>query len=618
MSQPLEHRRFVAAQREDADTLVALGAEVIEIGAATEGTWELAAVQAECTLPTECRVSQYWLDCQRRMPTRCIPPHVSPLFRPLPSRDGIVGMRPLVICLAGLRSNARQHARRMIAAAGASYSPDVDQDTTHLVCAHGSVEDEQRRRPKVRAVQQRGRRAAFVVSVHWLTLCLQRWVLLDEALFELPEEADEGDADEGAEEETGGGARREPRPRAAATAAAAQVAQTACEDLGGSPERARGDTSSSPSSSSDEELPLAVLSKQATAADVEKQSAARLQKKNKKRRAALATRPAAAAGAAAGGSRGAAAAGELDSSGDEMLQPGSSAAVSRGAVDGRGKQKDKGGGEGEAGAAAEAEAESEGDAEPLEDLPSYAARLGLEIYEAKENERPSLIATQRGVDLKELLYHNQKFYQQHASSKSRQQFKLMGKSRLKARTCLVLPKPLPVVLNESADAAVVTVGEKTYQCTRKPEAELTCDYCEKTGTMFGDAPQDFDICQKCYDDLTVCVTIRWHKHPLTRHWMEGFQCDACKAGQHAHTPRPWQRQSLSPPGWGALALGLRWPPLGARAGLGPRGPRIATLELLISAAQSADSAAFDHPGRLPRSRAQRPRHHVQVQRGLRL
>jgi hypothetical protein len=258
-----------------------------------------------------------------------------------------------------------------------------------------------------------------------------------------------------------------------------------------------------------------------------------LQKKNKQRRAA-------AAGTVAGGSGGAAAAAELDSSGDELLQPASSAAASRGAVDARGKRKDEGGGEDEreAGAEAEAEAEveSEGEAEPWEDLPSYAARLGLEIYEAKENERPALIATQRGVDLKELLYHNQKFYQQHSSSKSRQQFKLMGKSRLKARTCLVLPKPLPVVLNESAAATVVTVGEKTYQCTRKPEAELTCDYCGKTGTMFGDAPQDFDICQKCHDDLTVCVTIRWHKHPLTRHWMEGFQCDACQEGQHAHNP----------------------------------------------------------------------------------
>jgi len=116
----------------------------------------------------------------------------------------------------------------------------------------------------------------------------------------------------------------------------------------------------------------------------------------------------------------------------------------------------------------------------------------------------------------------------------------MAKSRLKVRTCLVLPKPLPVVQKEAAaaDAAMVTVGGKTYQCTRKPEPELKCDHCGKTGTMFGDAPEDFDICQKCYDDLTVCVTIRWHKHPLTRHWMEGFQCDACLEAQHVHTRRP--------------------------------------------------------------------------------
>jgi len=92
-------------------------------------------------------------------------------------------------------------------------------------------------------------------------------------------------------------------------------------------------------------------------------------------------------------------------------------------VDGRRKRKVKGGGEdeGEAGAAA---TESLGEEEAVEDLPSYAARLGLEVYEAEENERPSLIAAQRGVELKELLYHNQKFYQQHASSKSRQQFKV--------------------------------------------------------------------------------------------------------------------------------------------------------------------------------------------------
>ena len=570
---PLDGRRVVARREEDANALSALGAEVVEIGAATAGTWELAALQAECTLPPEHRVSQYWLECQRRIPTRCIPPHLSPLFRPLPSRDGIVGMRPLVICLAGLRSHAHQHARRMIAAAGASYSPDVDQDTTHLVCAHGGVDAEQRRRPKVQAVQRRrGRRAAFVVSVHWLMLCLQRWVLLDEALFELPEEAGEG-AEEvpeaGSEEEAGGGARREPRPRAAATAAAAQVAQTACEERRSSPECTRGGSPCSASSSSEEELPLAVLFEQAAAADVEKQRAARVQKKEQRR--ALAVRRAAAAGTPAGGGGGAAGGAELDSSGDELLQPASSAAASRGAVDGRRQRKGKGGGEGEGAAGAAAAAESLGEEEALEDLPSYAARLGLEVYEAKENERPALIAAQRGVDLKELLFHNQKFYQQHASSKSRQQFKvrvsspepptltrttnpspspspspnpnpkqLMAKSRLKARTCLVLPKPLPVVQKEAAaaDAAMVTVGGKTYQCTRKPEPELKCDHCGKTGTMFGDAPEDFDICQKCYDDLTVCVTIRWHKHPLTRHWMEGFQCDACLEAQHVHTRRP--------------------------------------------------------------------------------
>ena len=266
----LVSRRFVARREEDANALLALGAEVVEIGAATADTWELAALQAECTLPSEHRVSQYWLECQRRIPTRCIPLHLSPLFRPLRSRDGIMGMRPLVICLAGLRSHAHEHARRMIAAAGASYSPDVDQDTTHLVCAHGGVDAEQRRRPKVQAVQRRGgRRAAFVVSVHWLTLCLQSWVLLDEALFELPEEAGEG-AEEapgvGSEEEAGGGARREPRPRAAATAAAAQVAQTECEERRSSPECTRGGTPCSASSSSEEELPLAVLFEQAAAA----------------------------------------------------------------------------------------------------------------------------------------------------------------------------------------------------------------------------------------------------------------------------------------------------------------------------------------------------------------
>ena len=419
-------RRFVARREEDANALLALGAEVVDIGAATADTWELAALQAECTLPPEHRVSQYWLECQRRIPTRCIPLHLSPLFRPLRSRDGIVGMRPLVICLAGLRSHAHEHARRMIAAAGASYSPDVDQDTTHLVCAHGGVDAEQRRRPKVQALQRRGgRRAAFVVSVHWLTLCLQSWVLLDEALFELPEEAGEG-AEEvpgvGSEEEAGGGARRVPRPRAAATAAAAQVTQTACEERRSSPECTRGGTPCSASSSSEEELPLAVLFEQAAAADVEKQRAARLQKKEQRR--ALAIRRAAAAGAAAGGSGGAAAGAELDSSGDELLQPASSAAASRGPVDGRRKRKGKGGGEGEGEAGAAAAAESLGEEEALEDLPSYAARLGLEVYEAEENERPSLIAAQRGVELKELLYHNQKFYQQHASSKSRQQFKV--------------------------------------------------------------------------------------------------------------------------------------------------------------------------------------------------
>ena len=105
--------------------------------------------------------------------------------------------------------------------------------------------------------------------------------------------------------------------------------------------------------------------------------------------------------------------------------------------------------------------------------------------------------------------------------------------------------------------------------TGKPEPELKCDHCGKTGTMFGDAPEDFDICQKCYDELTVCVTIRWHKHPLTRHWMEGFQCDACLDAQHVHTRRPRSgracRLRLEAP-W---HLGHGAPPARARAGLGP-------------------------------------------------
>ena len=147
----------------------------------------------------------------------------------------------------------------------------------------------------------------------------------------------------------------------------------------------------------------------------------------------------------------------------------------------------------------------------------------------------------------------------------------MAKSRLKARTCLVLPKRLPVVQkeHEHADAAMVTVGDKTYQCTRKPEAELTCDHCGKTGTMFGDAPEDFDICQKCYDALTVCVTIRWHKHPLTRHWMEGFQCDACLEEPHVHTRRPrsgraYRLRLEAPWHWGTVPPRSR---ARARAGL---------------------------------------------------
>ena len=186
---PLARRRFVVTRRsrEDADALVALGAVLVETAMATPETWELAELQADCALSEERRVSPRWLEYQRQHPD-WISPGLSPLFKPLPSGDGIPEMHGLVICLTGLRGEMREHARAMIDVAGATHQASLDARTTHLVCAYGDATDAERRLKAVRKARRPENAAVLVVRHEWLHLCLRAWNRLDEEVFALPED----------------------------------------------------------------------------------------------------------------------------------------------------------------------------------------------------------------------------------------------------------------------------------------------------------------------------------------------------------------------------------------------------------------------------------------------
>lgn len=160
------------------------------------------------------------------------------------------------------------------------------------------------------------------------------------------------------------------------------------------------------------------------------------------------------------------------------------------------------------------------------------------------------------VDVKELLYHNEKFYQPpqvrpgpgpepclHHDALSyrpppRQFHRLSAKSRLKARTVLVMPRP-----KDEAAAAVgaeaVRVPEHKHELIRSASATYECDLCGREGTAFA-CPHDecdFDICQSCYERRVPCALARCkHAHPLVRAWHKDFKCDACLDGCLAPEP----------------------------------------------------------------------------------
>lgn len=166
-----------------AEVLQKLGGQILNDSVSSGGTlFEL--VDARDTGNCSARqLSPTWLRFQCHYPA-WLSPELSPLFRPLPTAQGIAEMRSLVICASGLPPDDFAHARLLVAAAGASFSKHLQPGyTTHLICSHAVDGNQQRTRAKVRGAM-RWREAGgeiHVVRLSWLVECVQHWRRLDEA-----------------------------------------------------------------------------------------------------------------------------------------------------------------------------------------------------------------------------------------------------------------------------------------------------------------------------------------------------------------------------------------------------------------------------------------------------
>ncbi len=197
-----------------AEALSRMGAEVHAdaVSAGDDRLMEIASLRRHCRLAREgAALTPLWLTYQCRDRER-LEACASPLFRPLPSADGVPAMRTVVITLAGLRGELHRHACLMIQACGARLSGKAwPGRTTHLVCAAGNAMVERRRQRKVRVAAEWNRRVAAlgaemggasppsgegaegasatlhvaVVRLGWLEACVRAWERVAEAPYAL-------------------------------------------------------------------------------------------------------------------------------------------------------------------------------------------------------------------------------------------------------------------------------------------------------------------------------------------------------------------------------------------------------------------------------------------------
>lgn len=179
--QPLRGRRFCVVEEtyEWHEFLITLGATIVDLAAASDDTYMLVDFRSE-EYPFELQLSTMWLRYQCARAHQWQRPDVSPLFRPLPSRDGIATMRSLVITLSGISRAEEEHAQALIAVCGAALRLGLQPGrTTHLVCADESKKAAKRSK-LLRSADRLNRDAKssskiHLVSLTWLFECVRQW-----------------------------------------------------------------------------------------------------------------------------------------------------------------------------------------------------------------------------------------------------------------------------------------------------------------------------------------------------------------------------------------------------------------------------------------------------------
>ncbi|KAI8078007.1 BRCT domain-containing protein [Gilbertella persicaria] len=98
------------------------------------------------------------------------PPFDVLLDYPVP-KMGIAEMKNCVICVTGFKGAARVFLNTLIVATGARYSPELQKDTTHLICGGGSGKKYQSSNEYPQVV---------LVNHLWLEECYAKWKKIDQ------------------------------------------------------------------------------------------------------------------------------------------------------------------------------------------------------------------------------------------------------------------------------------------------------------------------------------------------------------------------------------------------------------------------------------------------------
>ncbi|KAI8358399.1 hypothetical protein BD560DRAFT_196236 [Blakeslea trispora] len=114
-------------------------------------------------------IASFWWLSNTLARSYCCSPLDSLLDYPVP-KVGISDMKNCVMCVTGFKGVARVFINTLIVAAGARYSPELNSDTTHLICGGGLG----------RKYQQLTRYPQVVLVNHlWLEECYAQWRRLD-------------------------------------------------------------------------------------------------------------------------------------------------------------------------------------------------------------------------------------------------------------------------------------------------------------------------------------------------------------------------------------------------------------------------------------------------------